>query len=87
MPPIITLAPVAAALANGATLSALGVPALKENLIKLVSPALQINRIRGNMAGSGIHIDHFGNLTTNIRQRDLAGLVDDPASIHIFWEP
>ena len=78
------LAPVAAALANGAALSSLGVPALKANLIKLVSPTLQIDRIRGNMAGSVIHIDHFGNLTTNIQQRDLAGLADDPASIQIF---
>ena len=31
-----------------------------------------------------IHIDHFGNLTTNIHQRDLAGLTADPASIQIF---
>lgn len=78
------LAPVAAALANGAALSSLGVPALKENLTKLVSPALQIDRIRGNMAWSVIHIDRFGNLTTNIHQRDLAVLADDPTSIQIF---
>lgn len=78
------LAPVAAALTNGAGFSRLGIPALKENLIKLASPTLQIDRIRGNIAGSVIHIDHFGNLTTNIHQRDLAGLTDDPASIQIF---
>ncbi len=78
------LAPVAAALANGAGLSRLGTRALKENLIKLASPTLQIDRIHGNIAGSVIHIDHFGNLTTNIHQGDLAGLTADPASLQIF---
>ena len=78
------LAPVAAALANGASLSSLGSQALKEKLTKLASPTLQIDRIHGNIAGSVIHIDHFGNLTTNIHQRDLAGLTADPASIQIF---
>jgi len=78
------LAPVAAALANGADLSSLGTQALKENLTKLASPTLQIDRIHGNIAGSVIHIDHFGNLTTNIHQGDLAGLTADPASIRIF---
>ena len=77
------LAPVAAALANGADLSRLGAQAFKENLTKLASPTLQIDRIRGNIAGSVIHIDHFGNLTTNIHQRDLAGLTADPASIQV----
>jgi len=78
------LAPVAAALANGAGLSSLGPQAFKENLTKLASPTLQIDRIHGNIAGSVIHIDHFGNLTTNIHQRDLAGLAADPAAIRIF---
>ncbi|MDG4475862.1 SAM hydrolase/SAM-dependent halogenase family protein [Thiovibrio frasassiensis] len=78
------LAPVAAALANGADLSRLGRQALKENLIKLASPTLQIDRIHGNIAGSVIHIDHFGNLTTNIHQGVLADLKADPASIQIF---
>jgi len=78
------LAPVAAALANGADLSSLGTQALKENLTKLASPTLQIDRIHGNIAGFVIHIDHFGNLTTNIHQRDIAGLTTDPASIQIF---
>ncbi|MFA7347901.1 MAG: SAM-dependent chlorinase/fluorinase [Desulfurivibrionaceae bacterium] len=77
------LAPVAAALANGAGLSSLGTPMLKENLTKLASPTLQIDRIHGKIAGSVIHIDHFGNLTTNIHQRDLAGLTDAPASLRI----
>ena len=62
----------------------LGPQAFKENLTKLASPTLQIDRIHGNIAGSVIHIDHFGNLTTNIHQRDLAGLTADPASIQIF---
>ncbi|MCX5874896.1 MAG: SAM-dependent chlorinase/fluorinase [Deltaproteobacteria bacterium] len=78
------LAPIAAALANGIGLSSLGNRTLKEKLIKLASPTLQIDRIHGNIAGSVIHIDHFGNLTTNIHQRDLAGLTADPASIQIF---
>ena len=78
------LAPVAAALANGSGLSPLGSRAFKENLIKLASPILQIDRIHGNIAGSVIHIDHFGNLTTDIRQGDLAGIAADPASIQIF---
>ncbi|MBU2539182.1 MAG: SAM-dependent chlorinase/fluorinase [Proteobacteria bacterium] len=78
------LAPVAAALATGADLSSLGTQAFKENLTKLASPTLQIDRIHGNIAGAVIHIDHFGNLTTNIHQRDIAGLTADPASIQIF---
>ena len=78
------LAPIAVALANGVGLSHLGARSFKENLIKLASPALQIDRIHGNIAGSVIHIDHFGNLTTNIHQRDLAELTADPASIQIF---
>ncbi|MCX5864590.1 MAG: SAM-dependent chlorinase/fluorinase [Deltaproteobacteria bacterium] len=78
------LAPIAAALANGIGLSRLGIRAFKEKLIKLASPTLQIDRIHGNIAGSVIHIDHFGNLTTNIHQRDLAELTADPASIQIF---
>lgn len=78
------LAPVAAALANGAGLSSLGSPELKENLTKLVSPTLQIDRIHGNIAGSVIYIDHFGNLTTNIHQRNIAELTDAPASLQIF---
>lgn len=78
------LAPVAAALANGVGLSSLGRQAFKEKLTKLASPTLQIDRIHGNIAGSVIHIDHFGNLTTNIHQRDLAGLTTDPTSIQIF---
>ena len=78
------LAPVAAALANGTELSSLGIPALKENLTILTSPTLHIHPIHGTIAGSVIHIDHFGNLTTNIHQRDLAGLRADPASFQIF---
>jgi S-adenosyl-L-methionine hydrolase (adenosine-forming) len=78
------LAPVAAALANGTALSSLGIPALKENLTKLAPSVLQIDRIHGTILGCIIHIDHFGNLTTNIHQRDLAGLKADPASIQIF---
>ncbi len=78
------LAPIAAALANGTEFSRLGSQTFKENLIKLASPTLQIDRIHGNIAGSVIHIDHFGNLSTNIHQRDLAGLTADPDSIQIF---
>ncbi|MGV1100130.1 SAM hydrolase/SAM-dependent halogenase family protein [Thiovibrio sp. JS02] len=66
------LAPVAAALANGNTPAELGRMALKDDLKNLSSPQLQIDLIHGNIAGFVIHIDHFGNLTTNIRQRDLA---------------
>ncbi|HIJ89759.1 MAG: SAM-dependent chlorinase/fluorinase [Desulfobulbaceae bacterium] len=77
------LAPVAAALANGADPSRLGTQAFKENLTKLASPTLQIDQIHGNIDGSVIHIDHFGNLTTNIHQSDLAELATDPASLQI----
>ena len=78
------LAPVAAALANGAGLSALGTPALKENLTTLASPTLHIHPIHGTIAGAVIYIDHFGNLTTNIHQHDLSGLGADPTSLQIF---
>lgn len=75
------LAPVAAALAQGKLFFSLGTPTLKENLTKLTSSTLQIDRIHGNIAGSVIHIDHFGNLTTNIHQRDLFELAADPDTL------
>ncbi len=76
------LAPVAAALAGGLAPTSLGRPALKTRLKKLSSRQLQIDVIHGNIAGFVIHVDHFGNLTTNIHQRHLAALPTGPEQ----WE-
>lgn len=80
------LAPAAAALACGTPLADLGRKAAVERLEKLSWPSLQIDPIHGTIIGSLLHLDHFGNLTTDIHQRDLAALTNDPASIRIFYK-
>ena len=78
------LAPVAAALANGIPLATIGPRVVPETLVKVIQPELQIDSIHGNMTGAIIHQDHFGNLTTNIHQRDITRLGANPASLRVF---
>ncbi len=61
-------APVGAHLANGIDLMDMGVPIQDPVLITLEQPKI----LTGRMIGKIIHIDHFGNLTTNIRREHLA---------------
>ncbi|MCS7082807.1 MAG: SAM-dependent chlorinase/fluorinase [Bacteroidetes bacterium] len=60
-------APVAAHLANGVPLEALGSP------IRELTPAQWTRPIRGDayIVGQILHVDRFGNLITNIRPEDL----------------
>lgn len=65
-------APAAAHLSLGLQPSLLGSPFPKENLVPLplqfsFSPVKDLEGVHGNI----ISIDHFGNIITNIRQKDL----------------
>lgn len=72
-------APVAAHLAAGVPLSALGSPIDDPVLLDIPVPAPYGAGLRGNV----IYIDHFGNLQTNITPRHLAGLHPETAHIQI----
>lgn len=78
------MAPVAAALARGIPLADIGPTVFKADLKKLVSSQLQIDPISGNITGAVVQIDQFGNLTTNIHQRDIARLTNQPDKIKLF---
>jgi hypothetical protein len=60
-------APVAAHLANGVLLSALGQPV--KDLVRLLLP--QPQRKADGWSAEVIHIDHFGNLATNLRREQI----------------
>jgi len=60
-------APVAAHLARGVPLEKLGTPFANPVLLNLPQPV----RTRSGFTGEIIHMDHFGNLSTNIRQEHL----------------
>lgn len=65
-------APASAYLSLGLQPSLLGSPFPKENLVSLplqfsLSPVKDLQGVHGNI----ISIDHFGNIITNIRQKDL----------------
>jgi len=63
-------APVAAHLAAGVPLASVGSP-IDDPVLFLLSPVESTpNGVRGEI----IHIDHFGNIATNIRQADLSQL-------------
>jgi len=62
--------PVAAHLATGAPLSAMGTPITDPVLL----PLSDVQRTADSLRGEITHLDHFGNIGTNIRQEDLAGL-------------
>lgn len=62
-------APVAAHLANGVPLARLGEPIADIVRLIFAKAVLHSNGLRGEVT----HIDHFGNLYTNIMRSDLAG--------------
>jgi S-adenosylmethionine hydrolase len=61
-------APVAAHIALGKPLSELGQPIASANVIALPRPHTDA---AGNLVGHILHIDHFGNLITDITSEDL----------------
>jgi S-adenosylmethionine hydrolase len=65
------LAPAGAALAQGAVPSDLGNTISPEALRVLPAPPLRIDTMHRSIAGVVVQIDHFGNLTTNIRRNDF----------------
>lgn len=65
-------APVAAHLAAGAPLAELGAPIANPELLALAP----VEKTPAGLRGEVIHIDHFGNLATNIRQPDIDSLGD-----------
>ena len=72
-------APVAAHLARGVPLAEFGSP-LKDSAC-LPWPALE--RTREFIVGEVLYIDHFGNLFTNIRERDLTGVAKEKIRFHL----
>jgi S-adenosylmethionine hydrolase len=69
--------PVAAHLANGIQLSDLGTPFTDPVRLELPKPEKMENGWRGEV----IHIDHFGNLSTNIRAENLGDAMDNKEMI------
>jgi S-adenosylmethionine hydrolase len=68
-------APVAAHLANGVALAGLGTPFDDPVLLDLPSPQRSAQGWRGEV----IHVDHFGNISTNLRVEHLG----QPASLRV----
>ncbi|OGQ96568.1 MAG: hypothetical protein A2521_15455 [Deltaproteobacteria bacterium RIFOXYD12_FULL_57_12] len=66
------LAPVAARLATGLAVSAVGRQLDRQKLVHLAIPPVQ--REPGRIIGEVLTTDHFGNLTTNITRTDLQQL-------------
>jgi S-adenosylmethionine hydrolase len=67
-------APVAAHLSLGLDVSALGEPI--DDPITL--PPLRLQKTPGQITGQVAHVDHFGNLLTNVHHADLASLGNAP---------
>ena len=63
-------APVAAHLANGVSLEQFGSPLADPVRLRLPRPETLPEGVRGDVE----HIDHFGNIRTNITRQDLGGL-------------
>ncbi len=71
-------APVAAYIARGVPLSALGAPLNLEEVVRLKWPAARVEN-DGTVRGIVVHVDHFGNIVTNIP----ASMLEGPAET---WE-
>ena len=69
------MAPVAARLANGLQVEAVG-PAIDRAALVRLTPSLSINRRQGTVTGVIIGVDRFGNLLTNIHVDDLYAITD-----------
>lgn len=68
-------APVAAYLARGVPLNALGTPVAPEDLVRLEWTAPRALP-DGTVEGMVVHVDHFGNIVTNIPADMLSGPAD-----------
>ncbi|MBT8357138.1 MAG: SAM-dependent chlorinase/fluorinase [Desulfobacterales bacterium] len=66
-------APVSAHLAMGVPIKKLGTPVAQKNLICLSIPVPYFSK-NGDLVGTIVSIDHFGNLITNIHLNDLESL-------------
>jgi len=67
-------APVAAALAGGADISALGRPVPAAAVERLDLPGIMVDRQRRSIRGEVVRVDHFGNLVSNIHRQSVAGV-------------
>lgn len=72
-------APVAAHLAKGVALRDLGTPIQNPVRLNLPKPEQTVRGWRGEL----IHIDHFGNLASNIRAEHLELLTSPPEKLHV----
>lgn len=72
-------APVAAHLAIGVPLTTLGMPF--DNPVRLALPKPE--KTTAGWKGEIIHIDHFGNVASNIRVENLAGALKDKDKINV----
>jgi S-adenosylmethionine hydrolase len=71
--------PVAAHLANGVPLYELGTPFLDPVRLRLPIPEKTHNGWRGEV----VHIDHFGNISSNIRVEQLSAALDNKSQIRV----
>jgi S-adenosylmethionine hydrolase len=72
--------PVAAALANGIPLAALGSPLSDPVCLSIPQPRLTPTGLQGEIT----HIDHFGNIIANIRHEHLSGV--DDLTVRLYGE-
>jgi len=70
---------VAAHLARGVPISDFGSPL--PDCVRLSWPAVE--RAGELIVGEVVYIDHFGNLFTNVRERDLTGIAKDKIRVHL----
>ena len=71
--------PVAAHLANGVALGELGTPFVDPVRLEVPKP----EKTENGWSGEVIHIDHFGNVSTNIRVENLGNLMNDKEKISV----
>jgi S-adenosyl-L-methionine hydrolase (adenosine-forming) len=80
-------APVAAFLARGGAFEEVGPPAHDPVLFKLESMR-HAESGSGEWQASVVHVDHFGNLTTSLYERDLLGILaavgNDPTEVIVL---
>jgi S-adenosylmethionine hydrolase len=75
-------APVAAHLANGLPLELLGSPVFDPVRLVIPKPVSK----NGVCHGEILHIDHFGNVVSNITAEDLSGWNDDRTKVNIIFK-
>src|SRR6185436_14616213 len=71
--------PVAAHLANGVPLSELGTPFNDPVRLELPKPQATSH----GWSGEVIHIDHFGNISTNIRVENMGDAMSEKQNIRV----